>query len=154
MPVLLEEFYELNKEKLISVLTRYSGDYEAAEDAVQESFLKALKNRDTLVYLPEKPLWSWLYTTAKNVLIDEKRKTSRYDKLDDYDKVDPTGDFANTIMIKELLHTLPENLMHVVSLRYYGGLNATEIGRLLGTPPATVRSQLRNGIQLLKKLVK
>jgi RNA polymerase sigma-70 factor (ECF subfamily) len=151
--VLLEEFYELNREKLISVLARYSGDSEAAEDAVQEAFLKALNNRDILAYLPEKPLWSWLYTTAKNALIDEKRKASRQNTLEDYDKADSTGDFATTIIVKELLHKLPENLMHVVSLRYYGGLNATEIGRLLGKPPATVRSQLRIGIQLLKKQV-
>ena len=152
--MLLEKFYELNKDKLISVLTRYCGDGEAAADAVQNAFLKALNNRDTLAYLPKKPLWSWLYTTAKNALIDEKRKTSRYERLEDYDEADPRGDFSDSVLVKDLLHTLPENLMHIVSLRYYGGLNATEIAGFQGKPPATVRSQLRTAIHLLKKQIK
>jgi len=54
--VLLEAFYELNKDKLSSVLARYSSDREAAADAVQDAFLKALQNRGTLSNMQEKSL--------------------------------------------------------------------------------------------------
>ena len=151
--MLLEAFYVQNKDKLTAVLARYSGDVESAADAVQDAFLKALQNRDSLGALQEKSLWSWLYTTAKNSLIDDKRKTSRLVQLDEYEKIDPAADITDAIMVQELLHKLPPNLLHVVSLRYFGGLNATEIGKLLDVPPATVRSQLRAAIQAMRKYI-
>jgi len=151
--VLLEAFYEQHKDELTAALTQYSGDREAAADAVQESFLRALKSRAILSEMQEKSLWSWLYVTAKNALIDEKRKTSRNILYNDYDDVDPAGDVTDVIIVKELLHKLPPNLMHVVSLRYFVGLNASEIGKMKGIPPSTVRAQLRAAISILKKYV-
>lgn len=150
---MLEVYYENNKNKLVSTLTSYCGDKEAAKDAVQEAFLKALENREILSLMPEKALWSWLYTTAKNAMTDEKRKTSRLAPYDEYDEADPSGDPTDAIMVKQLLHNLPEHLIHIVSLRYFGGLNSTEIGRLKGLPPATVRSQLRAAISILKTFI-
>jgi len=149
--VSVEVFYEMNKNKMTDVLSRYSGDAEGAADAVQEAFLKALKNREMFINMQEKSMWSWLYTTAKNALIDEKRKTSRFDALGDHDEIDPAGDFVDTIAIEELLHKLPENLSHIVSLRYFGGMNATEIGEFKNIPPATIRSQLRAALSILRK---
>jgi len=148
--VLLESFYVQNKDRLTAVLARYSGDEETAADAVQDAFLKALQNRDTLGAMQEKSLWSWLYTTAKNALIDEKRKTSRWEPFDGYDKAGPAENPDDMIVVRDLLHKLPSHLMHVVSLRYFGGLNATEIGRLTGTPPSTVRTQLRAAIKIMR----
>ena len=147
----LEIFYEENKNKLVHKLTGYSGDNEAARDAVQDAFVKALENHDLLSLMPKKALWSWLYTTAKNALTDEKRKTSRFMPYNEYDEADPAGDPNDAIMVRQLLHKLPENLIHVISLRYFGGLNAAEIGKLKGIPSATVRSQLRTAISILKK---
>ena len=149
----LEVFYEQHKDEMVAVLARYSGDREAAADAVQESFLKALKNHALLSEMPEKTLWSWLYTTAKNALVDEKRKMSRIEPYGDYDEADPAGDPIDAMLVKDLLHKLPQNLIHVVALRYFGGLNATEIGTLKGIPPATVRSQLRAALQIMRKYI-
>jgi len=151
--VLLEAFYEQNKDKLTSMLTRYSNDHEASADAVQDAFLKALVSRDTISNMQEKTLWSWLYTTAKNALIDGKRKTSRNDPLGNYEKAGPIENHIDAIVMKDILHKLPQNLMLVVTLRYFGGLNATEIGRLTNIPPATVRSQLRSAIRILKQYI-
>jgi len=149
---MLEIFYEQNKDRLIAVLSSYSRDNEAAADAVQDAFLKALKNRTLASAMQEKSLWSWLYTTAKNSLIDEKRKAVRNETYTDtHEEADICIDPTDAIMVKELLHKLPPHLAHVVSLKYFGGLNATEIGRMKGVPPATVRSQLRAAISVMKK---
>ena len=155
--VQLEVFYEQHKDELIAVLTGYSRDREAASDAVAESFLRALKNRSLLSGMPEKSLWSWLYATAKNVLIDEKRKTARYEMTEDWEETgfeefgsyeaDPT----DAILVRELLHKLPPRLLQVVALRYFGGMNSLEIGAMKGLPPATVRAQLCAALSLLRK---
>ncbi len=150
----LETFYQTQRQKLVGVLTQYSRDGETAADAVQEAFVAALKNRELLSGFSEKSLWAWLYATAKNKLIDEKRKAARNSLYGgDEEEADPAGDFTDAVAVRELLYKLPPNLMQVVSLRYFGGLNATEIGQLKGIPPATVRSQLRSAITMLKKLV-
>jgi len=149
--VLLEVFYEHRKDELVAALTRYSGDRETAADAVQESFLKALNNRALLSEMQEKTLWSWLYTTAKNALVDTKRKTSRTELCADFEEADLSGDPIDAILVGELLYKLPPNLIHIVSLRYFGGLNATEIGELKGIPAATVRSQLRAALSILRR---
>ena len=151
--MLIETYYELNKDKLTAVLARFSDDHEAAADAVQVAFLKALQNSQILSKIQEKSLWSWLYTTAKNALIDEKRKTARNESLDGYDKADSADDLVDTIVVRDLLHKLPPNLMHIVSLRYFGGLNATEISKLKDIPSATVRSQLRAAMSILRKYI-
>jgi len=151
--MMLEVFYEQNKEKLVAVLSRYCGDDEAAKDAVSEAFVRALQNRKTLSCMQERSLWSWLYTTAKNALVDEKRKASRVVTYRNYDYADGANDvdFTDAILTKQLLARLPQNLMHVVSLKYFGGLSSTEIGRIKGLPPATVRSQLRAAIKIMRK---
>ena len=151
--MLIEAYYEENKDKLVAVLARYSGDEEAAADVVQVAFLKALQNSEIISNMQEKSLWSWLYTTAKNALIDEKRKTARNETLDGYDRADSADDLVDTIVIGDLLHKLPPNLMHIVSLRYFGGLNASEIGNMKQIPPATVRSQLRAALAILRKYI-
>jgi len=149
----LELFYEQHKDELVAVLTRYSGDHDLAVDAVQEAFLKALNKLANPSEMQEKSLWSWLYTTAKNVLIDEKRKGSRIDQYNDFDEAGLADDFDDIIFVKELLHKLPPNLIHIVSLKYFGGLNAAEIGELKGIPSATVRSQLRSAISIMRRHV-
>lgn len=149
----LETFYEQQKDMLVNALTGFSRDREASADAVQESFLKALKNRALLSTMQEKSMWAWLYTTAKNALIDEKRKTSRSDLTDGYDEAVTADDPTDAILVKELLHKLPPNLIQIVSLRYYGGLNSSEIGAMKGISPATVRSQLRAAMGILKSHV-
>ncbi|MCL1849536.1 MAG: sigma-70 family RNA polymerase sigma factor [Clostridiales bacterium] len=156
--MLLEAFYEKRRDELVAALSSYSGDREAAADAVQEAFLRALNNRALLSGMQEKTLWSWLYATAKNALIDEKRKASRtrqYDNVDEFDLVDDLADgLVDTILVGELMHKLPANLFPIISLRYFGGLNATEIGALKGIPPATVRSQIRSALSIMKKHMK
>jgi len=148
---LLEAYYERHKDELVGVLSRYSGDREAAADAVQEAFVKALQRRALLSGMEEKSLWSWLYTTAKNALTDEKRKAARLEPYGDRDEADTSAaDPTDALLVEQLLHKLPPNLIYVVSLRYFGGLNATEIGAMKGIPPATVRSQLRAAISILK----
>src|SRR5579884_3778177 len=52
-------------------------------------------------------------------------------------EADP-GDRAATIDLHDAIGALPEDLRLVVALRYYAGMDASEIGYLLTTPPATI----------------
>jgi RNA polymerase sigma-70 factor (ECF subfamily) len=145
----LEALYFSHKAKLIGRLTAYSRDYHTAEDAVQLAFLKAMQNPD-FFDMPERAAAAWLYVTAKNVLVDEKRKLSRLVALADYDE--PYADFNtdDALLIQELLKKLSPEQREIVTLRYLSGLNATEIGQALSIPTATVRTRLRAIIRQLR----
>jgi RNA polymerase sigma-70 factor (ECF subfamily) len=45
---------------------------------------------------------------------------------------------------------LPHDLRQIIALRFYAGMDATEIGLALETSPATVRTRLRRALQLLR----
>jgi RNA polymerase sigma-70 factor (ECF subfamily) len=57
---------------------------------------------------------------------------------------------AEELDLHDALAQLPDELRAIVTLRYFGGLDASEIGSVLGAPPATVRTCLRRALGLLR----
>ena len=53
--------------------------------------------------------------------------------------------------VRALLEELPEELRTTVELRYFEGLNATEIGRRQGIPAGTVRRRLKTAMDRLRE---
>jgi RNA polymerase sigma-70 factor (ECF subfamily) len=54
-------------------------------------------------------------------------------------------------MFYGLFDHIPDRYQDLIEKRYVLGMNSTEIGRVLGVPPATVRSRLRHAIQWLRE---
>jgi RNA polymerase sigma-70 factor (ECF subfamily) len=57
---------------------------------------------------------------------------------------------AEELDLRDALMQLPDELRTIVTLRYFGGLDASEIGSVLGAPPATVRTRLRRALGMLR----
>ncbi|MDR2606026.1 MAG: RNA polymerase sigma factor [Oscillospiraceae bacterium] len=146
----LETLYREHKAALTARLAAYSRDRNAAEDAVQQAYLKALQSAE-FATLPERAMVSWLYTTARNALTDEKRRMARLTAFDpDYDAPTNEPDADDMLFLQELLEKLSPEHRQIVTLRYLTGLNATQIGQMLSLPAATVRTRLRAAIKRLK----
>lgn len=60
------------------------------------------------------------------------------------------SDAAAALDLRQAVNALPQDLRLIVVLRYYGGMDATEVGAALGIPPATVRTRLRRGLAALR----
>ncbi|GHV32642.1 hypothetical protein FACS18949_04190 [Clostridia bacterium] len=149
---MLNVVYAENFAPLVRSLTAYSRDEQAAEDAVQQAFVQALGHQELLDGMSEKSLRSWLYATAKNALIDAKRRQSRVLALDpDYDAPSDDPDPTDRVIVAQLLEQLPEDLRQIVELRYFAGMNATLIGQTLDMNPATVRTKLRAAINKMRR---
>lgn len=69
-----EELYEDHYKELVSYGTRMSGSKELAEDLVQETFVKALMNTETVEDLTPTKRRAWLYRTFKNLFFDRYRR--------------------------------------------------------------------------------
>lgn len=64
---------------------------------------------------------------------------------------DPAAsDAAAALDLRQAVNALPEDLRLVVVLRFYGGMNATEVGAGLGIPAGTVRTRLKRALAVLR----
>ena len=68
------EIYEKYKNLVLKVAYRYSEDFDAAEDIMQETFLALYRDMDDKEY---SNIQSWLYTTAKHSALNYKKKSAR-----------------------------------------------------------------------------
>ena len=67
---MVEELYPLYFDELVRFLSGLLGGRAAAEDAAQETFLRALGHADQLAEMDGPACRAWLYRTAKRICID------------------------------------------------------------------------------------
>ena len=136
-------------------ITSFCGDDTAAMDAVSQAFTQAWARKDALEAMPDAAMKAWLYAAARNAAVDGKRKERRFAPMPDYDLPDAAApDPADRVTAEELMRLLPPELSVPIHMKYWQGLNATEIGAAMGIPPATVRTRLRTAIGLMRKNLK
>lgn len=150
-----EEIYRRHYRELLRYCSRACGSQEAAEDLVQEAFLKALQNADTFEELGPNQQRAWLYRTVKNLIVDRYRfdvQETQYIQTTREDEESDESGFgtAETYM---LLQQLPEQDRVLFRMRYIEGYNASELAEIFHLPPGTVRSKLSRSKVFLKKLM-
>ncbi|HEY7339816.1 MAG TPA: sigma-70 family RNA polymerase sigma factor [Ktedonobacterales bacterium] len=132
-----------------------------AEDAAQEAITRGWQAWPTL--RDSAAARSWLLRITVNVCRDWQRgrfgtRRRLTEPLYDDEAAplamlggDPgASDHANAIDLRGAVGSLDEDLRLVVVLRYYSGMDATEVGAILGIPPATVRTRLRRALRELR----
>jgi RNA polymerase sigma-70 factor (ECF subfamily) len=60
------------------------------------------------------------------------------------------SDHVDALDLRHALLTLDDDMRMVVALRFYAGMDSTEIGELLGVSPATIRGRLRRALLRLR----
>lgn len=121
---------------------------------MQEAYVSAIDNEHIFESLNEYQIKSWFFTTMKNKNIDIIRKNSRLVTMIDSDYMDysdESQEFEESIVMNQLMESLPEKYKTIIYLRYYQGLNSKEIGEKLGISPSTVRTQLSKSLEILRK---
>ncbi len=120
------------------------------EDAVQETFLRLLRQEDDLGNAAH--LRAWLTVTARNVCRDELRRFRRREL-----SLDAAEDAATLLPeIDETMiavRSLPEKYRLPIYLYYYEELSTAQIAAMLDRRESTVRSDLRRGRERLKQLL-
>ena len=130
-------------------------DGQLAQDAAQETFLKAVRWLDACSGF-EGQLRPFLYKIAKNVCIDQYRAAARdgppLESLPEEPVYQETG-FAQTeeeLNLRALTAELPPELRELVLLRFAQQLRLREIAQITGLPMRTVQSRLRTALKILK----
>ena len=151
----MEGSFAMFRAEIVRTVTVFSRDAAAAEDAVQQAYIQALLRREQLEGMPEAAMKAWLAATARNALVDAKRKTRRWvydDALAAFADEDDDAMWVDRMLVESLLAQLPDGLSRIVHMRYLEGCNATEIAQRLDIPAATVRTRLRKALSNMRQL--
>jgi RNA polymerase sigma factor (sigma-70 family) len=140
-----ERFYLEHREEIYAFLVRRLGQ-ERADDAFQETFLKALRAYSNLRH--GEHLRAWAYTIASRVAIDEHRRPRADAELPELAALDGRPAFAQ---LEHLADTLPPTERAAVVLRYGYDLDYADIGAALGSNATAARQAASAGIRRLRR---
>ena len=140
---MIEELYTVFREELLRYCQTMAQDHAAAEDLVQETYMRAMTHLEDLEDLNRGQRRSWLYKTARNLYIDRTRKLSR--ETPEAEETMPQAAFEEDfgeIAVQQMVGRLPESERALFILRYFQGYNASELGEVFRLPASTVRARL------------
>ena len=132
-----------------------NNDRGRAEDVLQETLLRAWRHRTVLEGTPA-AVRAWLYTVARNIVIDEWRshrnrvETPVAEVPDDRSQDDVTDQLLLSWVVADALTRLSPDHRAVLLQCYYRGRPVSEAARLLGVPEGTVKSRTHYALRALK----
>ena len=162
-PELLDQLIELYQHRLMRYLLFLTGKREVAEDLFQETWMRVLLRGAQ--YNGKARFDTWLFTIARNLVIDlsRKRTMASLDEMSDGREDDRPFEVAmsgpspleqleereNCAEVGEVLLKLEPNYREVLVLRFYEELSLEEIAGLTCAPLSTVKSRLYRGLAAL-----
>jgi RNA polymerase sigma factor (sigma-70 family) len=140
-----ERFYEQHRDEVFAFLVRRLGR-ERADDAFQETFLRALRAYPKLRH--GEHLRAWAFTIASRIAIDEHRRPRADAELPELAAQESRPAFAE---LEHLADELPPTERAAVVLRYGYDLDYADIGAALGSNATAARQAASSGIRRLRQ---
>ncbi|WP_168626805.1 sigma-70 family RNA polymerase sigma factor [Cryobacterium sp. BB307] len=130
------------------------GDRQLAEDIVQETLLRAWR-RPKVLDQSESSARAWLFTVARNLVIDNYRSARARNELGAAElperAIDDGVDAAlDRWLVADALAGLSDEHRVVVVLSYYRGQSIAQIADALELPQGTVKSRLHYALRALR----
>ncbi len=132
-----------------------------AEDAAQEALLRAWRAWPGLREADSTRAWLMQITVnvcrtwrARSLRLRQGSEEGLQNEVPPQDA--PSAmlgaiDHINALDLRQALLTLSADMRQVIVLRFYVGMDSTEIGELLSESPATVRGRLRRAVIQLRR---
>jgi RNA polymerase sigma-70 factor (ECF subfamily) len=153
--------YDRHSRAAYSLAYRMMGERQAAEDLVQEAFLKLWRAAGS--YRTQRgSVRTWVLSIVHHRGIDQLRSAaSRRRTQDRAEATAPTSQpseaFAETWrssqreQVREALRGLPLEQLKVLELAYFSGYTHVEIADLLDLPLGTVKGRMRLGLKKIRE---
>lgn len=156
----LKEIMNLYTEPLIRLAYYYVKDPQAAEDIVQEVFIKMYHAQSN--YEERGELKAFLYKMTANKSKDYLKSWS-YKRVQLQHKISTLGSKTELdelvrkdeqTLIGEAILELPLKQREVLIYYYFNEMTISDIASILSTPESTIKTRLRRGKELLKNKLK
>lgn len=144
---MITQIYQLFFQELVRYVTNMTCDKSAAEDIVQETFLRALEHAETLNVMDKHQCRAWLYKTARNLFIDKVRREAACPETEEKTE---TRDDLSRIEVRQLCEKLPEEERILFIKRYFEGFDSTQLSAMYHIPSSTVCSRLASARRKLR----
>lgn len=152
--------YDRHGKAAYSLAYRMMGERQAAEDLVQDAFLRVW--RSTASYRAARgSVRTWMLRIVHNRGVDQLRSLSSRRRTQD--KVEasaqtsqPSEAFAETWrnskreQVRDALKALPPEQLKILELAYFSGYTHVEIAELMDLPLGTVKGRMRLGLKKIK----
>jgi len=159
-----QRLYEIFGSRLYQFFLRNTRNQEMACDKVQEVFIRIFKSREAFKY---GSLKTWIFMIARNILIDEWRKTGQKEILCEIipDVADTSPLVEETVLngieheemvafIDSSLDQLNESDRMTICLIYLGNLSIPELAEVMEIPLGTAKTKVRQARLKLDSLLK
>jgi len=154
---------ETYRDRLFGLAIGILRERSAAEDVVQETFIKAYKNLTG--FRGDSSIYTWLYRIAVNTAHNHLRRASRRTEVD-FEEVapiieargqNPAESTANAelgVAIDGAIQNLPPRQREVFMLHYFERMTHREIAEVLGVTEGAVKANFFHAVQKLKGALK
>lgn len=149
-----EVIYREYRTKLLAFIRRRVGSRQAAEDILQDVFVKLLTRRDT-VKQPGK-LHSWLYQVTRNAIIDHRRASRRFETLPDElpaEEDDSPAARELARCLEPLIQALPDMYRDAVRLSEIREVPLKQVARAQKVSLPGAKSRVQRGRRRLKEML-
>jgi len=155
----LRDVYELTSAKLFGICLRICGEREAAEDVLQEVYVRVWRRAGAYDAAVASPI-TWLAVIARNASLDWRRTAHRFATVSDEALADVADDLpaADDMLLREeararlmvCLDDLDAQQSSAIRRAYLDGLTYQQLADSTATPLGTIKSWIRRGMQKLK----
>ncbi len=119
-----------------------------AEDLCQDTFVSFIEHYEE--YRDIGKTRNYLYTIAKNKCRDcYKKKTPLY--MEELPEPEIAERIEETVVIRQMVMSLPEEFREAVTLRYFQNLRYKDIAIILKISPSLAKYRVKKGLELLSE---
>jgi len=154
----IERLFESYSDELLRLCYLYLRDYQLAEDALQETFIRVTKSIDQ--FRGNSSEKTWLIRIAINVcktmILTKKKKPEDFSTEESFLSVKTADEIEQLIeksIVSQAIMKLDTPYREVIILHYYQELKLREIPKITGESMTTVAYRLRQGKKLLKEFL-
>jgi RNA polymerase sigma-70 factor (ECF subfamily) len=159
-PEAFAALYDRHARAAYSLAYRMMGERQAAEDIVQDAFIKVWRAAESY-RAGRGSVRTWLLTVVHNRSIDLLRSAASRRRTQERveataPRSQPSEAFAQSWrnsqreQVREALKTLPQEQLKVLELAYFSGYTQKEIAQLLRLPLGTVKGRMRLGLKKMR----
>ena len=146
-PDTIRVLYQTHGRLVFTIAYKVLGDAGLAEEATQQTFIKAWRAAGT--FDPKRSLIAWLTTIARNAALDIYRRERRQRSHANIDSPElelsvlpPSVEQLNDVLeVRTAVQGLPDDDRELIRLQHYDELTHAEIAEHLSIPVGTVKSR-------------
>lgn len=159
-PAAFAALYDRHRPAVYRYVYYRVGDVATAEDLTAEVFVRLVEKVDRFIYRG-RPLLSWLYTIARNLIADHWRRSGQaiivpLDEQLATDAGNPEEAAERGLVQRRLaaaLTHLTDDQQQVIILKFIEGLDNAEVARTLGKPVGAVKSLQHRALAALRRVL-